>query len=344
MDYPFYFFGAGVRKLYINSGDRDTTFIKFIAKPSIEQIQQILEIAPKAARREGSKGDENLKKYGIDTPVLHLFSELGIRTIVANTYGNGAFNDEACKAFSADIDKWLMKVHEIAPIQAVVRTTYEDHHTYSDWHIYSIKNVDSLLEKWFDEPKEVYENEEYDFSEMMDELIDNLKANKLKPKYSFTQIMAGNEEADDLMTYEEANDFEVDEEASAADAYYDLTNGKLVPIISTALTLAIREYRRLLEGGETDEENINVELDSTMRFYLGDEDESENEPFFEFKLGPVYDKSMELQEKMEKNGGTTYRHAISNLFEDAYVDESEYSDLSFTLWVPEVGGDPYIEN
>ncbi|MDR2954206.1 MAG: hypothetical protein LBV43_03910 [Prevotella sp.] len=343
MDYPFYFFGSGVRKFYMDSGDRDTTYIKFITKPSIEQVQKILEIAPKTARREGSKGDENLKKYGIETPVLHLFSELGIRTIIGNEYGNGLFGNDACKAFSADIDEWLMRVHDLCPIEAVIRASYKEDETHSDWHMYSINNADALLEKWFNEPKEVYENEEYDFSEMMDELVTSLKAYKRKPKYSFEQIMAGSEDNDGLMSYEEANDFEIDKKASASTSYYDLTNNKLVPLISTALTLAIRQFRQLVEEGEADEENISVELDDTMKFYLG-EDECEGKPFFKFKLGPVYKKSMELQKKMEKAGGTSYRQAVSNLFEDAHVDESEYSDLSLTLWVPEVGGDPYIES
>lgn len=342
MSYPFYFFGAGVRKSYMDSGDRDRTFIKFVAKPSIEQVQQVLEHAPKAAIREGSKGNENLKKYGIDTPVLYLFSQLGIRTIIGDTYGNGTFSDEACEIFSADIDRWLLKVHEICPIEAVVRTSYKEDGGHSDWHKHSINNTDTLLEKWINEPKDAYKDSDYDFSEMMEELVESLAAYKKKPKYSFDQIMSGGEGAS-LMTYEEANDFKVDKDVSASDAYYNLTNSKLVPLISTALTMAIRKYAQLVNDGETDEQNISVELDDTMKFYFG-EDECEGKPFFKFKLGPVYKKSMELQEAMEKNGGTSYSQAVSNLFEDARVDESEYSDLSFTLWVPETGGDPFIEN
>jgi|GEM_PF-3489997 len=344
MNYPFYFFGSGVRKDYMDSGDRDHTYIKFINKPSVEQVRQIMELAPKTAMlKDGGNGYRYMRERGLESPVLELFSELKIRTIIGNVYGNGTFSDEACEAFSKEIDTWIMQVHEICPIQAVVRDSCDkEKNIHTDWHKYSIENVDTLLDEWLNEPKEAYEESDYDFSEMVEALGYCLYYYKRKPKYTFKQIMSGKSD-ENLMTYKAANKFKIDESATASESYYDLTNSKLVPLISTALTMAIRKYKELIEEGETDEENISVEFGTTMKFYLA-EDECEDIPFFKFKLGAVYEKSMELQKQMEADNGTGYRQAVSNLFEDASVDESEYSDLSFALWVPETGGDPFIEN
>ena len=343
-EYPFYFFGSGVRKLYDEDGDRDRTYIKFIDKPSVEQVRQIMELAPKAAMlKDGGNGYRYMREQGLKTPVLELFSEYDIYTIIADVYGNGTFSDEACEAFSKEIDTWIMQVHEICPIQAVVRDLYDkERNIHTDWHKYSIENADALLDEWHSEPKEAYKESDYDFGKMVEALGYSLYYYKRNPKYSFEQIMSGKSD-ENLMTCKAANKVKIDKSATASEAYYELTNSKLVPLISTALTMAIRKYKELIEEGETDEENISVELDSTMKFYLA-EDECEGKPFFKFKLGAVYKKSMELQKQMEADNGTGYRQAISNLFEDAYVDESEYGDLSFSLWVPETGGDPFIEN
>lgn len=136
--------------------------------------------------------------------------------------------------------------------------------------------------------------------------------------------------------YDEANDFGKDE------PYFDLTNHRLVPLITEGLIEGINAFRRLVEddGLEESEVFIDVDADSSSLIFSYGEDEEE---FFTFKLGPVLNRSLELLEAMENY---SYRHALSNWFEDAVPDipEEAYEGLNISLDVPEVGGDPYLEN
>ena len=52
-----------------------------------------------------------------------------------------------------------------------------------------------------------------------------------------------------------------------------------------------------------------------------------------------------LKRMDEKGGRYSYEHALSNWFEDAVpqIKKKAYKGLELTLWVPAVGGDPYLE-
>jgi|GEM_PF-2958377 hypothetical protein len=133
-----------------------------------------------------------------------------------------------------------------------------------------------------------------------------------------------------------------------SDAYYDLSNHTLVPAIQDALILGIKKYRSDVKADENDGNDITADLDGKtgeLLLYYG-EDETEGEPFFKHVIGQSLVDCLALLTKMdEMGGGTSFRHGLSNLFEDACpsIDEKNYEDLDITLWVEGVGGDPYIE-
>ena len=153
-----------------------------------------------------------------------------------------------------------------------------------------------------------------------------------------------------MINYEDANNFEINTELSASDSYYNLTNEKLVPIISAGLVAGLNEISKLKEENKLkiNEDyicNVSIKLGTTMRFYFGEDRCWGKRSFFKFKIGPVYTTSMMLLKKMQKtDSGISRSHAFSNLFSDATAGlDRKYKGLGVAIWVPKAKSDPFIE-
>lgn len=335
MNYPFYYFGAGVLTRY--SISRLDMWIKFRIKPTVEQVKAIIEIAPPMLITE--RRTTRLLK-GLETTIVYTSSENKIESWVKERYKK---EDESFKLFDKDIEAWLLEVHKMCPIEAVVRDAYGCGYTPSDWHTQSLENAGCLFDEWKKEPKDGYIDEYYGgytdvYESMIEKVIDDLNYDGLKPKYTLEELLTQEEntveESDDL--YNEANDFTEEE------PYFDLTNNKLVPLIAQGLIEGIAAFRKIVQDNGLDESEVLIDInqeESCMVFNYG-EDKDE---FFRFKLGPVLNRSIELLEDMD---GYSYRHALSNWFEDAVtkIPKKVYQDMNLSIDVPEVGGDPYLEN
>ncbi|MDR2943714.1 MAG: hypothetical protein LBU81_01255 [Methanosarcinales archaeon] len=127
------------------------------------------------------------------------------------------------------------------------------------------------------------------------------------------------------------------------DAYYDMANHALTPLITEGLTEGLKVYKVAVKNGEAEDTNISIEMDTeygVMLLYYG-EDECAGEPFFCFSLGFVLKVCAAMLNAADANS----KQSLSNWFEDAVpnLPKNVLKGLEITLWVPDVGGDPYLE-
>ncbi|MDR2924372.1 MAG: hypothetical protein LBU76_00160 [Azoarcus sp.] len=139
------------------------------------------------------------------------------------------------------------------------------------------------------------------------------------------------------------DDYEFEDSGYEGEDYSDVANGELTPAVRMGLLEGLAAFRRRVESGETDETEINIEIDrekETMQFYCpGDVN-----PFYEFELGEVLSWCISY---IENDFYLVYEEELSHWFEDAVaggLPEEAYKGLNVTIEVPEVGGDPYLEH
>jgi hypothetical protein len=126
-------------------------------------------------------------------------------------------------------------------------------------------------------------------------------------------------------------------------AYYDMANHALIPLITEGLTAGLNAYKKAAQNGDAQDTNVSVEMDTdygVMSLYYG-EDDCGGEPFFCYHIGIT----LKTCAAMLKAADANFRQSLSNWFEDAVpnVSKDVLSGLEITLWVPDVGGDPYLE-
>ncbi|GHV45393.1 hypothetical protein FACS1894180_7870 [Bacteroidia bacterium] len=187
MTHPFYYFGAGVKTWY--SINRVDMHIKFIEKPTKEQIQKILDIVPPCVMSDRTK-ESILETY--ESNIMVTFSD-SITKQLYRFYGGGSekCTQETYENFDKTVEKWFLQVHKICPIEAVVRETESSYDVHSEWHTDSVNNANDLLEKWKNEPKEWYRIEELQgeaFEEMIKIISKYLKDANIQARYTASAL------------------------------------------------------------------------------------------------------------------------------------------------------------
>ena len=138
-------------------------------------------------------------------------------------------------------------------------------------------------------------------------------------------------------------EFEYDASELKGKEYWEMANDILTPMILRGLIEGLTAFRQKIEGGETEETNISIEVKKkkkTMFFYYGDD--CKGTPFYEFEIGSVLSKC--LYEMRGKD--LEYERELSHWFSDAAsnLPEKAYKGLSVCIEVPETGGDPIFEH
>lgn len=137
-------------------------------------------------------------------------------------------------------------------------------------------------------------------------------------------------------------DFSGMSQKELAEAYRNMSNHALVPQLTEGLTAGLEFYKTLSESGKAQDTNVSVELDTDsglMSLHWGEE--GDGEPFFRHHIGVTLKTCAAMLRASEGN----FRHSLSNWFEDAVpeIHKDLLDGMEITLWVPETGGDPYLE-
>lgn len=127
-------------------------------------------------------------------------------------------------------------------------------------------------------------------------------------------------------------------------AYYNMSNHDLVPLLTEGLTAGLKFYKAAVKNEDAQDTNVSVELNTDnglMSLYWGEDYSEDEQPFFRYNLGPT----LKTCAAMLKAADESFRHSLSNWFEDAVprISKNFLKGVEITLWVPEVGGDPYLE-
>lgn len=343
--YVFPFFGAGVFKEFPYKTIQ--YFICFEQKPTKKQSEQIADLVPAIMFIHEILRDQ-LRLKGIEGSILVLLRPQADEVIeeFSQTENN------PYEFFNNGMEQIFLKIHEICPIIAIVRENVElkngislpqRQNKLSDWHKWSLQFADNLIRRWKEKPDK-------DIKKILPSLIKNiylyLEDENIKPTHcqerSFSEYEedngGGGEEDDDENKYEELSE-----------EYFSTANGVLVPLITEGIKKAIKKFRSIKEKEGLGFCCIYVNMNykkNTMEFSYEDKDCNKSAHLYSFSIGAVLSECYEMLEQMEElGGGYSYEQALSNWFEDATVGISvkNFKGLSFSLNVPDVGGDPYIE-
>ena len=167
-EFPFPFFGAGYGHYY----EWAEVCIRFINKPTNEQLKQIIKLAPTPIKPSESDLSGKFLMAGSDQFVNMWIEEAYGETEKTDTkkgeqdeeteeedyddyddYGEDAcfdVSDEAADAFEAHIEQWLNETHAICPIEFAYRM--EDGEAggteLSAWHRKSLDHINDFITKW----------------------------------------------------------------------------------------------------------------------------------------------------------------------------------------------------
>jgi hypothetical protein len=156
---PFPFFGAGFAAYY----EWAEIQIRFQNIPGDSQIQKIIKSAPEPIQPNENDFCGRMLIAGSEQ-FVHLYIEAAYGDGKSKKKSRKSYNyvedeefctasDSALEAFEADIERWLIEVHQICPIECAVR--HEDNEAggtvLSVWHEQSLKTIPSLMQKWADE-------------------------------------------------------------------------------------------------------------------------------------------------------------------------------------------------
>ena len=365
-NYPFFFFGAGIIRYY-NVGRADV-YIKFLREPSFDEVRKILDIAPKCiCERDNNCFREPERIWEKD--ILWVFNS----RVPRQFHNPKDVPDEFFATYSKEVEEWLLVVHEICPIETAARGNCysKGWNSYSAWHEESMAAAADLLKYWQEKCKKTkYLSDMADtlITLMSDEGLSNKEVKKLNELWAINDYSddggSSDDDSDDDDTDDDSSDDDdtfnsAEAEATAAmpapdysalsyddimTAYREMSNHGLVPLITEGLVEGLKVYRKATDNGDAEDINISIDLNTdngVMSLYYG-EDECEGKPFFRYNLGAT----LKICAAMLKAAGANEGHALSNWFEDAVpkIPKKAYNGLDVVLWVPDVGGDPYLEN
>ena len=142
-NYPFFFFGAGIIRYY--NVDRADVHIKFLREPSFDEVRKILDISPECICERNTncfREPERIWKKDI----LWVFNS----KIPRQFRSPKDVPIEFFAGYSKEVEDWLLKVHEICPIETVTRDWCysKSSNRYSAWHEESMAAAADLLKYW----------------------------------------------------------------------------------------------------------------------------------------------------------------------------------------------------
>lgn len=332
-NYPFPFFGAGTLRSF---GDADcvTYYVFFESYPSAEQYNKIGELIPDVAIHPAYKtGIKQGAVEGISIyPTMYPAAEILEKTYVGVS--------DPFEAFKNDMEKAFIAINEVAPIKFVAVENIEITHqlplssrknNLSSWHFWSLSEADDLLDTLKEEP---YKSDLL-YSVIIGLLFAYMNAENIESRHDIDAFLSSEDDDDD--------------DDRAGELFYDEYHPGMTSAARDAVIEALKTLQQLKEEENFGHLEINVSMDydaGTIDFWYMDEDNDKESEFYSHAVGSFMQEAFNVMEQMEEEGGTPYSQALSNFFEDAglsSIGQQYLNGLSFTLNVPDVGGDPYLE-
>lgn len=310
--FPFY--GAGHAQYY----EWAEVTIRFIKNPSTTDIENIIKLAPSLIKLEEDDFSGRIllarSSESINEDIEKAYNKNQLRKAFSADGRSVKPSVDTLRQFNEDIEKWLLEIHTLCPIQFAYRTEDEEvvGTQFSDWHTESLKYTRDLLEK--------ISKDNYTFKQNEDE------------KESFRFAISG------IIDYAEIDEEEVSQELinyifPAYRVEYLFEKGKIKDIID--IIREINTYEDSIFAEEVTDCILNLEIDNKKTRAL----------FLELGKEILKSKDIFLRE---------YGDVIARIAKEAIIQDDQklirllkkqlsYNDLS-CLYITSIAYEAYGDN
>lgn len=329
--YLFPFFGAGKFYKFMHGYVSFNVFFKSL--PSEQQWEKIGNIIPDYLVHPAFKS--YITMGGLEDLCITLIMPKQAKDVINKHYRSAS---DPFEAFSLDIEKIFIAIDEISPLLLVSIQDPEieegmekkkKKNILSNWHYWSLTQVDQI----FDLLKEEIYMKEPHRREVLSTIFTYLNAEDLEYNYDFDAIVNG---ADINKKQSGLNIRKLEQTLSKK--YYT----ELKKIIFKASEMAFKNLQEIKKTKEFGSLIISALMDydnNQIHFSYFDKKSKEESEFYIHQSGSsLLREARLLMTQIEEEGGTTYRRALWDLFQNArlYNIKDRYTNfLDFAYRVPE---------
>lgn len=329
--YLFPFFGAGKFYKFMHGYVSFNVFFKSL--PSEQQWEKIGNIIPDYLVHPAFKS--YITMGGLEDLCITLIMPKQAKDVINKHYRSAS---DPFEAFSLDIEKIFIAIDEISPLLLVSIQDPEieegmekkkKKNILSNWHYWSLTQVDQI----FDLLKEEIYMKEPHRREVLSTIFTYLNAEDLEYNYDFDAIVNGA----DINKKQSGLNIRKLEQTLSKKYYTELKN-----IIFKASEMAFKNLQEIKKTKEFGSLIISALMDydnNQIHFSYFDKKSKEESEFYIHQSGSsLLREARLLMTQIEEEGGTTYRRALWDLFQNArlYNIKDRYTNfLDFAYRVPE---------